>query len=449
MNERRILDRVATARHQACNEWPYAATALLSLIPVISKSVTPTAAVDAKWRLYINPDTIGEWDDKMLKFIIQHEVCHLLLRHHVRARTVIGKEPSNRQHKLWNIAADISIHTTFRKDNMWIPDDALVPEDYDLPDGLTTEEYYSKLLEKAENEQQDDQGDGNGGDSGGTGDQSPQNQGGSCADGVQRDWEHSLADKPLGGGNDKEGENSQQQEGQGAQEAPDVPQGLDESDADAIRQEVQSKAEAKGRGAIGGRMSVLCEHLQEPKISPERLLQWAIQRGFGRRKTGSGRSSYHRLSRRPSIGGTLRPTTQEPVPDICIIADTSGSMLGGDLELAMGLISRCLKRMSVFDGIRVITGDTHRGMDMRVTTATQVQCVGGGGTDMGAIITEVDEGKEAPDLIICATDGITPWPSKKTKTPVVVAMTRKSFWSGYEPPKWMKVVHIHESIEKS
>jgi predicted metal-dependent peptidase len=72
----------------------------------------------------------------------------------------------------------------------------------------------------------------------------------------------------------------------------------------------------------------------------------------------------------------------------------------------------------------------------------QVELVGGGGTDMGAIIDSVDQEKDRSDLIICVTDGYTPWTDRKTKAPVVVALTRKDCLK--DVPKWMKTVCLEK-----
>lgn len=456
------LKRIGTARHGACNQWPYAATAILSLSPMESRTMTPTAAVDARWRLYVNPDSIDKWDDRMLQFIILHEVSHLLLRHHARASKVFGSTATRKRLELWNMAADIAIHSMMKADNLWVPDEALTCQKYGLDDGLSVEEYYSKLLEKATKENPnclDDDGQG-----GCMSDET--NKGGSCADGQRRDWEASLDDKPLGKksgddatpdpntgnsggqgvGDSGDGDADQSGDGQGDGDSDfidtaDSPDGIDEHDAEIIREKV-AQAAKNGRGAYGGsRLARIADHQQEPRVSPERLLRMAMANGLQRSEFGSGTSTYRRPARRPSIGGALRPNTIKPNPTVCILVDTSGSMGSDDLGLAMGMIAKCLRSLNVRDGIRIMTGDTCYATDERVTKLSQVKMVGGGGTDMGRIIKGIDDDKKnRPDLILCLTDGITPWPEKKTKCTTVACLTRPSSHDYYPIPSWMKSV---------
>ena len=55
------------------------------------------AAVDARWRLYVDPDKIDQFDDEQLVFVMQHEVAHLLLRHHIRARRILRNASERRK----------------------------------------------------------------------------------------------------------------------------------------------------------------------------------------------------------------------------------------------------------------------------------------------------------------------------------------------------------------
>lgn len=460
MSNKAILDRIADARLEACRRWRYASTAILSLRPVESHQLQAAAAVDARWRMYYNPAVLASESDEDLIFTIQHEVAHLLLRHHKRgAGFLVGNCPNRLE--LWNIACDVAIHSLLASDGIVVRDDFYTASDFGFDEGLSAEEYFGLLLDR-DKEQSDDaddddgsdgQGQGNqaGGSGGAPGDssesgessdgdgdagngpsdgddgQSSPGTGGSCADGQQRPWEHSLEESPISS--------------EGEAESDDAPAGLGDCDTDAICQAVADAA-ANGRGQGSGGLSRVADHLVEPEVSIERLLRYAIAATSAKVKSGGGHSSYRRLSRRPAVGGALRARAVTPEPNIAVIIDTSGSMQSDDTALAMGMIAKCLRSLHCQDGVRVITGDCWAASDQRAFHPRQVELVGGGGTDMELIIMDVAGGKNRPDLILCVTDGETPWPDKPTKMPVAACVTRRGPSRYYPIPSWMKTVFL-------
>ena len=482
LDDKTILNRVAIARHTACLEWPYAATAILSLTPIISRTMTPTAAVDARWRLYVNPDTLSGWDDKKLTFVMKHEVAHLLLRHHVRGKRVLSPSADQSMFMDWNKAADIAIHSLMEADRLTIPADALRAKMFGFREGLSVEEYYGLLRRKRDEDSRKamlpppqksasndgnkpaDPGAGPGVDSGTDTDSSdhqntdkkpvdlstspkvsddnqheqPADHGGSCSDGQQREWEYSIDEQPFGKGNSSSQDGTGQSEGDGGDS---MPGGLGESDTDQICKDV-SEAATNGRGVGSGGLARIADHMKEPTFSPERLLRSILAKKLRQSTSGGGTTSYKRPARRPPIAGEIRAKTYRPNPDICFLLDTSGSMGRDDLNLCTGLVSKCLRSLSFNGGVRVVSGDTKVSVDKKIFRATEVKMIGGGGTDMGRLITEIAEGKNPPDLILCATDGITPWPKKKLKVPVVACITRHTMDSYYKVPDWMKVVYL-------
>lgn len=423
----RTLDRIADARLEACRRWPYAATAILSLIPVSKPDMPHAAAVDARWRLYYNADRLANMGEPELAFVIQHEVSHLLLRHHRRGAKVL-KGNCPRRAFLWNAACDIAIHCLLASDGVVIPDGCLTAERYGFADGLSAEEYFGLLM--AEEKDQDDPQGSQDSQSPSQDDASPSS--GSCSDGQQRPWEDSLEDTPMTPGETEQADGDSAGEGDGDE-------GLDDTDTDAICQAVAESASNRSGGGSGG-LARVADHLIEPAVSIERLLRMAIASTSQKVKSGGGHSSYRRLSRRPAVGGALRARTVTPCPSIAVIIDTSGSMRSDDIALALGMIAKCLRSLSSQDGVRVITGDCYAASDQTAFHPRQVDLVGGGGTDMGELIETVANGKNRPDLILCVTDGVTPWPDRRTAMPVVACLTREFPSRSYPIPSWMKHV---------
>ncbi len=281
------------------------------------------------------------------------------------------------------------------------------------------------------NEPSDQPGDGAGdqqGSGSGMGDSEPEDvddwdgspaegQMGSCSDGQKRPWE--LPDPE-----------------------PDDDTVLDEFDqADIIKQVAES---IESHGTENGYLKSFCDEVLRPKVDPKRLLMSAIRRHTDNIVSGGdGKYSYRRPSRRPSTGGMIRPRSFQVIPKIKILIDTSGSMGKTDFMRGMGLVAKCLSSLPCRDGINVVTGDTREAWAGKVFDHSKIELCGGGGTDMDKILTSLDELDDKTDLIICITDGITPWPQKKLKTPIVVCLTREeSNYSFYKVPDWIKKVEI-------
>lgn len=404
---------IGRARIQACRLWPVMQTPIMSLQPHLVPGIG-TCAVDARMRLYVDPEFFSGIDDQYRTFLIQHEVLHPMLGHHRRGMKLNLEQNDRRLQFLWNVAADIAIHQLMAAEKLWIPDVAMTADKFQLPEKLSAEEYYRLLLEKKGS---DKDGDGPPKTSGHTS--------GSGADGVQREWELSLHESAIG---DAE-KNS----------------GLGEHEIESLQKEV-AEAESRSRGNKAGDLSKIADYLLPPKVTPAEILRGIIAKAVNLNHTGSQFQSYQRPARRPSFSGLTRPSSWRSDLKIAIIVDTSGSMNAKDTALALGLIQSVLRSLHCSGGVRVITGDVQAARDAKVFHAHQVKAIGGGGTDMGAIIDSVMESRESrverPDVLIVATDGYTPWPSSPKQCPVVATLTRSNQQS--KVPSWIRSVCINE-----
>lgn len=416
MNDQ-AADYLAEQRIQLCRRWPYCATPVLSLIPHQSKAC-PTAGVSEKWVLVYSPEFVLGLTPDELQGLLAHEVCHLLQKHHKRAKKYCRTE---RDYQLWNLAADMAINPDLLKSGLALPSGGMFPTDEGFSEGLTTEEYYQLLQDKYPPDPQD-----------GGKQPEPSQTGGSCSDGQNRAWEESQS-------SDAQGDQDEAQDAGDAKSEP-LPEGLDEADTEAIISKVVESA-SKGVGKLPNSLRRVVDEYSKPKISPERLLALAIQSRLAVFKQGPGRSSYRRPSRRPSIGGTCRPVTVRPCPMVKILIDSSGSMGKRDLGLALGLVANVLGSLRDMGGVEVVTGDTQLSSAQKVFHPSQIEITGGGGTDVGAMLVECCE-KSKPDLIIAITDGETPWPEEKLRTPVVACLTRKPS-EYFVVPEWIKSVILN------
>src|SRR6202035_2838987 len=101
---------------------------------------------------------------------------------------------------------------------------------------------------------------------------------------------------------------------------------------------------------------------------------------------------------------------------------TSGSMTADLLAAALAEVEGLLRAVGLARQVRVIACDAAAGPARRVSSARQVELVGGGGTDMGAGIEAAELLRPRPAITVVLTDGYTPWPAQPPQgTRVLIA----------------------------
>jgi len=149
-----------------------------------------------------------------------------------------------------------------------------------------------------------------------------------------------------------------------------------------------------------------------------------------------------RPSRRQGCAGpVVLPALRQPIPNVAVIVDTSGSMTEGMLSSALGEIAGILQAAGQRDGVTVLSVDAAVHASRRVFDPGQVQLLGGGGTDMGVGLAAAARLVPRPDVAIVLTDGFTPWPEccpRKMRT--VVALTHPAG----NTPAWAKTILLKE-----
>lgn len=261
-------------------------------------------------------------------------------------------------------------------------------------------------------------------------------EGGSCSDGIRRPWED---DPPA----DEDGD---EQDGEGDA----TPRGVPKWEQDLIREQV-AKAAEKFKGNMPGGMLGEIDRILNPRIDPRRLLMRAVRANTDNAcRSGGGRFTYRRPARRPSFGGTVRPSNFQPIPRIVVLVDTSGSMDVEDLGLALGLVGNVLNGLRLRDGVQVVCADAAIQWAGKVFDPSKIVLAGRGGTEMGEMMEDVVRDAkrgEKPELVICVTDAATDWPRKKLDVPCVACVTRGSrdnFWVK-RIPAWIETVILKET----
>jgi predicted metal-dependent peptidase len=410
----------AAARVWAAHQAPYMASALLALDPVVvdqsdqpqSKSLDLRALpVDQQWHVYLDPDVVADMAVPTFGFWLVHQVSHLL-RHHAERSPMqdpIGTTPwaftQSRDEQRWNAAADAEINDDLVAGSTARPEDAVTPSALGLPDSLTAEQYWDALGGRGAEERQrareaEDQA----------------RDCGSGCDAVPRPWDSG-------------------QPGLGA-----TGQKLLERD---VARRIEDHQRRYGNTPAGWQR--WASEILEPTVSWQRLLASAVRRGVAD-VVGRVDFSYRKPSRRSSVAGeVILPSLRQPLPNVAMVLDTSGSMDDHLLAQSLAEVEGVLRGLG--GGRRhpkIVCCDAKAFEAQKVMRARDVELLGGGGTDMGAGLTKAAELRPRPDLIVVLTDGHTPWPADPPRgIRVIVGLMDPSG----RVPEWARAIAV--GIEKA
>lgn len=395
--------RVAAARLWAATRFPYLASAVFAthLVPTDQRGAF---AVDEHWTVYADPDLVLGWSSSQLGSMLVHHVGHLLRDHAGRARTLgVGRDQADR----WVLAADAEINDDLHE-VLELPGEPVLPSSLGLDPHRFAEEYYRALPEP----QPDPQG-GRPPGGGGRGPDPAPDCGSGC-DAVARPWDESTG-------------------------------GLGRDQAGLLRCQVAAEVLRSCRGLPPGTVPAglrrWAEQVLGSRVDWRAELAAEIRRGLAL-TAGLVDYSFRRPARRASaVPDVVLPAFIRPVPQLAVVVDTSGSMDERLLGQALAEIEG-LARMAggTRHRLRVIPCDAAAGAVQRVSRASQVELLGGGGTDMGRGIAAASRLRPPPDVIVVLTDGLTPWPAEGPRAVrVVVGLLR----GRTRPvPGWARVVEI-------
>jgi len=405
-----------------CRTHPYVSSTALALVPV-ERPESNTLSTDMYGRVYVG--TQRQWDVEGMSTIIYHELWHLLFQHHKRAESLVPFEKT-----IANIAMDMEINGTEKvgihgeinsgASHLKFPFEVFTPRHFGLDEGLMMEQYYEELLQQAK-EQQDGEGGGQGQSEGqqGKGKGQPHvgfGDCGSCASGEPQE------------GDEPSPENSDTP-GMTAKELEDL--------AKSTAREISEAS--KSRGNIPGWMKRWADDMCKTKHDWKPELRATIRNSMTT-VTGRGIPSYQRPHRKQQLHGrVLLPGQRQPVIKVAVVCDTSGSMsekqMGQSLAEVEGVL-QFTKQVTVF------ATDSAASTAQKVMRRSQVNLMGGGGTDMGVGIQAAADHTPTPDLIICLTDGITPWPAKAPKGIKTIIGLIGEGSTYYRLPEWATIVNI-------
>ena len=369
---------IAHARARVALVAPPLAVAVYRLREVVSPEVG-TAAVDTSWRLYVNPEWWRTLDVAEQATVLVHEAMHLLRGHHAR----LSAFPQ----VIANLAGDAEINDDLQLSPWRLPQRAVTPNALNLPQGRTAEYYASQLM--------------------GSDDLSAAAAGslvlaGSGADGHQRPWELPADEAAV-------------------------------AETPAIAAQVAAAVRQWGDAPQG--MRRWADSVLAPRPAPAALLRRILSSALTRE--GDTRACWVRPGRRSAARApVLTPRWVSDVPSVVLCVDTSGSMAERQLRRALEVIDGVTRALGV--PVYVATGDTEMATLRQVRRATEVELVGGGGTDMPALAREAQRATNARVAVVI-TDGYTPW-GERPPFEVIAVVPRNA----PSTPHWVRRVELED-----
>ena len=389
------LDGLAAARLWAATKFPYLATGVFGA-QVIAERGSGAVSVDEGWRMRADPELTAAWTPAQLGSVLVHHVCHLLRAHGERAQAT-GVRPD--EARTWVRAADAEINDDLVPAGLELPGRPVLPRDLRAPNGLLAEQYFDRIRTGyRQPESGDEEAAGGWADCG------------SGADGLPRPGQ--------------------------------LPGGLPGWQADLLRRQVALDVMAHGKqpGTVPAGLLRWAQEVMSPTVNWRALLAAELRRAVAE-VAGAVDYSYRRPSRRSSVAGqVVLPALRRPVPEVAVVCDTSGSMTADLLAMALAEVEGLLRALGLARQVRVLACDTAVGPAKRVTSARQVELIGGGGTNMGAGIAAAAALRPRPAVTVVLTDGYTPWPAEPPKRMrIVVGLIGPQVG---EAPAWARSVRV-------
>ena len=322
-----------------------------------------TAATDGR-NFYYNTRFIKMLRPKEVEFLFGHEVLHCVYDHFGRR--------GDRNPQLWNIADDFCVNADLKKHHVgeFITS---VPCLYDHKyDGMSAEEVYDILYEKADkidindllNRMIDDHMDGD-------------------------------DEQDGGGGGDGD------QEGKGR---PRLTQEERQQIRDEIKEAMLAAASASDAGNIPAGVKRLIQELTEPKMNWRELLRMQLE------STIKSDFTWMRASRKGWHMDAVMPGMKvDPMIDIAIAIDASGSIDERMLKDFLGEVQGIMDSFPAYK-IHIITFDTDTYNPAQYDSDNlddicDYEVAGGGGTDFDCIFKYLKDNEIEPKRLVVFTDG--------------------------------------------
>lgn len=399
---------------------------LLYRASFVATERVPTAAIDKRLRVVINPSWFGSLSHEHRAGVLAHEIFHALLGHHDRFPV---------SDYVNGLAVDAETNASLRKANQSLPDGAVYPEQFDCSDDMTAEEIANrirKLQQRNPNLQRN-------GDVVSVG---------SCTDCETSDRPSKNAKstskkkkKEQRLGNSKICSRGVHGDGPWTEDAEKAP-GVDPVAVEKARREVLEavlQAIESGSisiGSIPGSVLREARRLRTP-VPWQRVLAGAVASAVGRHRNGWAVRKPH-----PVVGGRIAIPTlaRTRALRVVVIGDTSGSMTEAMLGRVVDVVLGAADRAEVL----FIPVDAEAHGVQKIVRGRPIKLIGGGGTDFRPAF-EIAEKLKASAIVI-VTDTYGEWPDSQPAAPVWLVPTCREMSS--DTPAWCRVVKVDLEKEK-
>lgn len=340
---------------------------------IISTKAVPTACVNERGEIFVNPDFFAKLSFPGKVFVIAHEVLHAALLHPSRR--------GSRDRFLWNMAADCSANSILS---------GMIKVPYDLANRMVDADVIQSLLLKAgirvavvelkkmtaeeiydllsRTKRKSDRGS----------------------------W---LLEDDLIPGVEGEGQGGEvvQEGDEGIYSPGNTPEDVEEG---WRRKLAEAYAAQKTAGRMPAGLERIVEKLLKHKVNWRALLRQHIRDGLGKTVV----STYRRPSRKVDVfPGTRRFT----LPKTWILVDTSGSIGERELEQFLGEVYEVARNTEVtvicWDGEAYDPVEAKKPADV-ITKVMRRMC-GGGGTVIAPALKRTLKRMRYGDVVIVLTDG--------------------------------------------
>jgi predicted metal-dependent peptidase len=321
-----------------------------------------TAATDGR-NFYYNTRFIKMLRPKEVEFLFGHEVLHCVYDHFGRR--------GDRNPQLWNIADDFCVNADLKKHHVgeFITS---VPCLYDHKyDGMSAEEVYDILYEKA------DKIDIN-------------------------DLLNKMIDDHMDGDDEQDGSGGDgNEEGKGR---PKLSKEERQQIKDEIKEAMLAAASASDAGNIPAGVKRLIQDLTEPKMNWRELLRMQLE------STIKSDFTWMRASRKGWHMDAVMPGMKvDPMIDIAIAIDASGSIDESMLKDFLGEVQGIMDSFPAYR-IHVVTFDTDcynpaQYDSDNLDDICDYEVAGGGGTDFDCIFKYLKDNEIEPKRLVVFTDG--------------------------------------------
>lgn len=344
-------------------------------LKLVENNDIPTMATDGKVILY-NKEFTKALSNQDKMWILAHEILHNVFYHLTRRK---GREP-----KLWNVAIDFAVNCVLYKEFGYMPNGVLYDRRFE---NMSAEKIYRIL-----NEEQD-------GKSGGEGEDGEESDGDSNGNGSgDLEFDKNGNVKKYNGKRVKRiDEHKDIKKGKSKEQIEDLEK---EWKLQATKSYQQSKM--IGKTPLG--MEIFIQELLEPKVDWRTILKQFV--------VSSAKSDYRWLppNKRFIHKGLYLPSlTGDSLGDVAIFVDVSGSTY----YYLKRFFSECNALLQEYDmNLHLITFDTEIKSYKIYTKGEEIDTnyKGLGGTDVRVAFDRLREENIFPSVVVCLTDGYTPFP---------------------------------------